>query len=92
MDPLPPLPKSLINPQLADLVSTDLDISFSDRLDSHLVNLKQEMAGLRQLDLSLLSQLNALLQSIQDYRRVMDETDQYLQLSSDRTSNGHPEP
>ncbi|KAI1305227.1 Protein FAM89A [Halotydeus destructor] len=45
----------------------------SNRLDGQLMTLKKEMASLRQLDLSLLSQLNALRQSITEYKSLLNE-------------------
>ncbi|XP_056644169.1 leucine repeat adapter protein 25-like [Diorhabda sublineata] len=45
----------------------------SSNLDTKLAVLKQEMYNLRQLDLSVLSQLWSLNESIQDYRQMLQE-------------------
>lgn len=47
----------------------------NNRLDEELFKLRKEMAGLRQLDMSLLSQLNALRQSILDYKKILNGGD-----------------
>ena len=82
--PLPPLPKSLIicTDQSADgRVDTNDHNSEgqynetnmgNNRLDDKLAILRREMIGLRQLDMSLLSQLNALQQSIQNYKQILN--------------------
>ncbi|CAG2111029.1 unnamed protein product [Medioppia subpectinata] len=44
----------------------------NNRLDEKLSILRREMIGLRQLDMSLLSQLNALQQSIQSYKQILN--------------------
>uniref|UniRef100_A0A6M2DM89 Putative product n=1 Tax=Xenopsylla cheopis TaxID=163159 RepID=A0A6M2DM89_XENCH len=45
-------------------------------LDTQLAVLRREMFGLRQLDLSLLSQLWALNESIQDFRQMLQDQEQ----------------
>lgn len=85
--PLPPLPKSLTvsvdNPtdgsldsgHSSEVQSSDSNIGKNignNRLDEKLAVLRREMIGLRQLDMSLLSQLNALQQSIQNYKQILE--------------------
>ncbi|XP_063707875.1 uncharacterized protein LOC134836613 [Culicoides brevitarsis] len=78
---LPPLPKSLsgfqemqqndISCQLPPPASTNS--SASSTLDTQLATLRREMYGLRQLDLSLLSQLWTLNESIQEFRTIVQQ-------------------
>ena len=85
--PLPPLPKSLTVPMDEpkdcsangghnnDIQPNDANIGKNignNRLDEKLAILRREMIGLRQLDMSLLSQLNALQQSIQNYKQILE--------------------
>lgn len=85
MAQVPPLPKSLAinspigidqiihqNHQRRDIQVGQLSVGNS-RIDEKLQNFKQEMIGLRQLDLSLLSQLNVLNEKIIDYKRMLSE-------------------
>lgn len=100
MDHLPPLPKSLTvsaENSLQESLSSDAHENGSkgnqnephfnmgnNRLDEKLQNLRREMIGLRQLDMSLLSQLNALHQSIQGYKRML-----HLDTTDPQTNNTH---
>ncbi|XP_047019074.1 uncharacterized protein LOC124629626 isoform X1 [Helicoverpa zea] len=73
---LPPLPKSLSGfadgePELQDTPSTPSDKPPTD-LDSQLAYLKKEMASLRQLDLSLLSELWTLSEAMASWRRQLE--------------------
>ncbi|XP_046472067.1 uncharacterized protein [Neodiprion pinetum] len=68
-------------------------------LDTQLAKLRREMFGLRQLDLSLLSQLWSLNESIQEFRQLLQEQDDRAPSPSpsseegDDTSYGsHPPP
>ncbi|XP_012252620.2 uncharacterized protein LOC105684087 [Athalia rosae] len=68
-------------------------------LDGQLATLRREMFGLRQLDLSLLSQLWSLNESIQEFRHLLQEQDDRAPSPSpsseegDDTSYGsHPPP
>ncbi|KAM3959558.1 uncharacterized protein ACR2FA_006352 isoform 1-T1 [Aphomia sociella] len=72
---LPPLPKSLSG--FADLESevqesTSLSDAPPTDLDSQLTYLKKEMASLRQLDLSLLSELWSLSEAMASWRRQLE--------------------
>jgi len=95
---LPPPPKSLTvssdldslteqtnaNLTLPDQPESKFGYGCNNRLDEQLMKLKREMAGLRQLDLSLLSQLNALWQSINEYKSMLNG-DEEVEV------NGHEE-
>ena len=82
--PLPPLPKSLtvstedsadgpIDSKEDNNEKQNNDTNMgNNRLDEKLAILRREMIGLRQLDMSLLSQLNALQQSIQNYKQILN--------------------
>ncbi|KAL1502189.1 hypothetical protein ABEB36_007367 [Hypothenemus hampei] len=81
---LPPLPKSLSGFSLdspATSVRTSSirsNIQFTptrqfNNLDSQLAILRREMYSLRQQDLSLLSQLWALNESLQEFRQLLQE-------------------
>ncbi|KAG4081134.1 hypothetical protein HA402_011979 [Bradysia odoriphaga] len=84
---LPPLPKSLSttentgthphNTSNFGSIETQRGVSPVNRktstLDTQLAILRREMFGLRQLDLSLLSQLWALNESIQEFRTMIQE-------------------
>ncbi|XP_037037611.1 uncharacterized protein LOC119075305 [Bradysia coprophila] len=84
---LPPLPKSLStientgthphNTSNFGSIETQRGVSPVSRktstLDTQLAILRREMFGLRQLDLSLLSQLWALNESIQEFRTMIQE-------------------
>ena len=80
--PLPPLPKSLsvsVEEPIEDCLDTNGHNTEeseknmgNNRLDEKLAILRREMIGLRQLDMSLLSQLNALQQSIQNYKQILN--------------------
>jgi hypothetical protein len=80
MEELPPLPKSLTisaEHSIEETVKNDQQFKEqnsnigNNRLDEKLSILRKEMIGLRQLDMSLLSQLNALQESIQNYKRIL---------------------
>ncbi|XP_059473231.1 leucine rich adaptor protein 1-like [Neocloeon triangulifer] len=78
---LPPLPKSLcVNPGRRPAPRPPP----TSTLDLQLAILRQEMAGLRQLDVSLLSQLCSLNQSIQEFRAMI------LQEDADELPNSRP--
>jgi len=86
---LPPLPQSLSGVEVTVLNSgygQQNDRSENDGrivdLDNHLAILKREMFGLRQLDLSLLSQLWALNEAIQEYRMMSQEQENFTIQSS----------
>lgn len=73
---LPPLPKSLSGfadgePDLQETPSPPSDKPPTD-LDSQLAYLKKEMASLRQLDLSLLSELWTLSEAMASWRRQLE--------------------
>ncbi|XP_062527555.1 uncharacterized protein DDB_G0284459 [Bombyx mori] len=73
---LPPLPKSLSgfaedDPDTPDPPDTSNEKPPTD-LDSQLVYLKKEMASLRQLDLSLLSELWSLSEAMASWRRQLE--------------------
>ncbi|KAJ6649027.1 Anaphase-promoting complex subunit 11, partial [Pseudolycoriella hygida] len=84
---LPPLPKSLSTLETAGAhtnnssnfgsIESQRGVSPINRktstLDTQLAILRREMFGLRQLDLSLLSQLWALNESIQEFRAIIQE-------------------
>ncbi|XP_067009876.1 leucine repeat adapter protein 25 isoform X2 [Anabrus simplex] len=53
----------------------------STGLDAQLAILRKEMFGLRQLDLSLLSQLWSLNESIQEFRQLLQEQEDSAALS-----------
>jgi hypothetical protein len=91
MEELPPLPKSLTisaEHSIEETVKNDQKFKEqnvnigNNRLDEKLSILRKEMIGLRQLDMSLLSQLNALQQSIQNYKRILS-IDSQQNLSHD---------
>ncbi len=91
MEELPPLPKSLTisaEHSIEETVKNDQQFKEqnsnigNNRLDEKLSILRKEMIGLRQLDMSLLSQLNALQQSIQNYKRILS-IDSQQNLSHD---------
>ncbi|XP_045447580.1 protein FAM89A-like [Melitaea cinxia] len=74
---LPPLPKSLSGfadgePDLRDPPAPAPDDNHPTDLDSQLVYLKKEMASLRQLDLSLLSELWSLSEAMASWRRQLE--------------------
>ncbi|KAK3591297.1 hypothetical protein CHS0354_004345 [Potamilus streckersoni] len=71
---------------------TSVDSNPMKRLDHTLLRLKREMAGLRQLDISLLHQLWALHEAIQEYKaaiqdRFSDTGSEYSWGMSSRTSS-----
>ncbi|KAG6445690.1 uncharacterized protein LOC115440606 [Manduca sexta] len=73
---MPPLPKSLSgfaegDPEPVEPPATPSDSPPTD-LDSQLVYLKKEMASLRQLDLSLLSELWTLSEAMASWRRQLE--------------------
>ncbi|XP_028172054.1 leucine repeat adapter protein 25-like isoform X2 [Ostrinia furnacalis] len=75
---LPPLPKSLSGfaegePEDQEPPSSPSDPPPTD-LDSQLTYLKKEMASLRQLDLSLLSELWSLSEAMASWRRQLERT------------------
>ncbi|XP_053205008.1 protein FAM89A-like isoform X2 [Panonychus citri] len=82
MDKIPPPPKSLTsydqNLNENDNKSTQgkgrgsFTYGCNNKLDEELMKLRREMVGLRQLDMSLLSQLNALKQSISEYKKALN--------------------
>ncbi|XP_015788022.1 protein FAM89A [Tetranychus urticae] len=83
MDKIPPPPKSLTsnvnNLEKADDKSLgtfkgkgSFSYGCNNRLDEELMKLRREMVGLRQFDMSLLSQLNALKQSISEYKKALN--------------------
>lgn len=85
---LPPLPKSLIAQSQTNINYTNdqqRGIAQSQRqpatLDTQLAILRREMCGLRQLDLSLLSQLWTLNESIQEFRSIIQEQETLSPLS-----------
>ncbi|XP_057327465.1 probable serine/threonine-protein kinase roco9 [Microplitis mediator] len=57
-------------------------------LDSQLAILRKEMFGLRQLDLSLLSQLWSLNESIQEFRQLVQEHDERVPSPSPSSEEG----
>ncbi|XP_063974749.1 uncharacterized protein LOC135161257 [Diachasmimorpha longicaudata] len=68
-------------------------------LDTQLAILRKEMFGLRQLDLSLLSQLWSLNESIQEFRQLLQEQEDRAPSSSPSSEDGedggyhrHPPP
>ncbi|XP_050346811.1 probable serine/threonine-protein kinase DDB_G0283337 [Nymphalis io] len=75
---LPPLPKSLSGfadgePDLRDPPTpAPADDNHPTDLDSQLIYLKKEMASLRQLDLSLLSELWSLSEAMASWRRQLE--------------------
>ncbi|KAJ0175429.1 hypothetical protein K1T71_008588 [Dendrolimus kikuchii] len=73
---LPPLPKSLSGFAEGDLEAPESPTTTPDRpptdLDSQLTYLKKEMASLRQLDLSLLSELWTLSEAMASWRRQLE--------------------
>ena len=94
---VPPLPKSLAinspigidqilnqNHQKRDIQVDQLSVGNS-RIDEKLQKFKQEMIGLRQLDLSLLSQLNILNEKITDYKRMLSEDLRKIENSDNDT-------
>ncbi|XP_003726884.1 leucine repeat adapter protein 25 [Strongylocentrotus purpuratus] len=59
-------------------------------LDAALALLRKEMVGLRQLDMSLLSELYSLHESIQDYKSDMEKVvDSSLDLDADDSQLSH---
>lgn len=88
---LPPLPKSLSGMEVSQIQRSqqrqvNLTTSSSNRttdstLDTQLAILRREMYSLRQMDLSLLSQLWALNESIQEFRTIMQEQENFSQNS-----------
>lgn len=83
MECLPPLPKSLTlsaEHSIDETVRNDNKVNEqnvmnnmgNNRLDQKLSTLRKEMIGLRQLDMSLLSQLNALHHSILNYKTILN--------------------
>ncbi|KAL7030506.1 hypothetical protein ACKWTF_006688 [Chironomus riparius] len=91
---LPPLPKSLSGieisqqqNQLQRSQQRQVNLTTSDNrtsdstLDTQLAILRREMYSLRQMDLSLLSQLWALNESIQEFRTIMQDQENYSQQS-----------
>lgn len=87
MADLPPLPKSLSThltfnePNLADSENANesnngTPVVIATSLDKQLSVLRKEMYGLRQLDISLLSQLWTLNDSIQNFRTMLDEDEE----------------
>ena len=94
---VPPLPKSLAinspigidqilnqNHQRRDIQVGQLSVG-NNRIDEKLQKFKQEMIGLRQLDLSLLSQLNILNEKITDYKRMLSEDLRKIENSDNDT-------
>lgn len=58
------------------------------KLDTQLAILRREMYSLRQLDLSLLSQLWSLNESIQDFRQILQDQDDHVSPPSPVPSSG----
>ncbi|RWS07533.1 protein FAM89A-like protein [Dinothrombium tinctorium] len=83
MEKLGPPPKSLTiavssieeKPIASGLLSGQMSTfgyGCNNRLDEQLMKLRREMVGLRQLDMSLLSQLDALRKSILEYKKLLN--------------------
>ncbi|XP_059473035.1 leucine repeat adapter protein 25 isoform X1 [Neocloeon triangulifer] len=73
--PVPPPPVSLQHQSSSSRLPIS-SVRTSSSLDAQLAVLRQEMVGLRQLDLSLLSQLWALNENIQEFRAMLQEQDE----------------
>ncbi|XP_028046078.1 leucine repeat adapter protein 25 isoform X3 [Monomorium pharaonis] len=108
-EPPPPPTRSSSKSQRGGKTSLQSSSSSSSRpspparqlttLDTQLAVLRREMFGLRQLDLSLLSQLWSLNESIQEFRQLLQEQEDRAPSPSpsseegDETSYGvHPPP
>ncbi|CAB3373367.1 Hypothetical predicted protein [Cloeon dipterum] len=73
--PVPPPPIGLQHQSSSSRLQVN-PIRVTSSLDAQLAVLRQEMVGLRQLDLSLLSQLWALNENIQEFRAMLQEQDE----------------
>ncbi|XP_060581788.1 protein FAM89A-like [Ruditapes philippinarum] len=71
---------------LEDSVSPNFDDTPFSKLNTALRRLKNEMAGLRKLDVTLLYQLWTLHEAIQEYKAVMQ--DQYSDMGSEYSWGG----
>jgi hypothetical protein len=72
---------------LSSSSSSSIRSKTNSSLDTQLMKLKREMYSLRQLDLSLLSQLWSLNESIQEYRTLLQEQENNLSPHSPTPSN-----